>query len=212
MKIKTLILLVACTPFLTTSASALILNATFSPTLDSGSDTEGFEGSTWSFIWTFDQDTYGDSFDTNGWGTLVSKKASLTIRDALDLSYNKRFLIFDRDTVHFLAIPNSEGQIILGVNSFRNESTYDFGDPEITSLNLSIYGNTLIDPAPVVGSLVLASHFDDALVNGGFVDICGGTYKFGLATVTVVPEPATFGVLVGLSMMVFVIYHRRQGL
>ena len=195
----------------TTASAALFLNVSFTPTLTSGDDTWGFDGSTWSFTWTFNQATYSD---INSNAAIVSDSASLTVSGATNSAYNGTFALADATTGAFLAVPNSVGTLFMGVNTLNNDSQFSFGQPALTVSEVTLSGSSIADPA--IGSPVLTSHFDGAMVGDATVKILlggdEGNYDFGSAQVVAVPEPATYAILVGLGMLAFAVIRRRKSL
>ncbi|WOO40133.1 hypothetical protein [Rubellicoccus peritrichatus] len=207
MKIKTALLAVCVAALLSPSTqAALQLTISSTVTFNSGTDTYGFDGSTWTFQFNSSQTNYIATF---GRASVITDSASLTVSGATDPDYNGTFAITESTTTNFGSYPNPFGGFMLiGGNANLAISSFDFG-PAATVSSFGLAGLPLSNPGAT--DPIELSDWQGASVTDTDFEIDGSDFSFDGGTVAaVVPEPRNYAILAGLAALGIVILRCRR--
>ena len=188
---------------------AVTISVSFSPVLTGGTDTNGFEGSTWSFTFQLNDPVYSDYF---GGAAVLSDGATLSIAGAGNAAFNGDYPLVENATTDFLFWPNygGLGTAYLAHNPSTGSESYSSFDLGVNTVALDAMAFTGPSTASAtIGGPVLASHYDGLVVSDGGISVGGTVYGFNNGTVTVIPEPSTLP-LVAFSGG-FLLLSRRRG-
>lgn len=200
MKLKTVLLGLACAALLSTPAQAVInLSISFTPVSSNGGDTNGFIGSTWNFVMTSSQTEY---VNVSGLTAVVSDSVTLTISGAGNPGYNGSYPLVETNTTNFTAFPSYFNTQYFLNTTTGAASTFNFGSPVLTVSGVSGFGPDVVSSQPWPGDPIEASDFEGALLSAINILIEGEVYDFGSGTMgAAVPEPSTYAALFGLAAL-----------
>jgi|GEM_PF-2000083 len=211
MKIKTKFLSVCAAALLTLPALASIqLSVSFSPILQSGTDPNGFENSTWTLVYNSSQSTYDEPSGGADVSILISESASLTVTGADNADYNDTFAITDSETTNFGFVPDAFGNAFFGTNTDGSGASFSFGAPSIAVNGLVLRGAVQASPLP--GDPVEMSHWSGNNVQtAGSLSVGSGNFSIPLSSISAIPEPVTFSYLfAGLVALALMANRRRK--
>ena len=204
MKLKTALLAACASALLTLPAQAsLNLTITSTVTFIAGTDPFGFGGSTWTFQFNSSQTNY---VETLGIASVITDSASLTVSGATNPAYNGTFAIADTNTTNFASLPNSSGDLYVGLNAVGSAAAFTFG-PAASVSGFFLLGTAQSNPGST--DLIELSDWQGASVSNT-LDINGDVFVFGPGIVNAVPEPSTYAALAGLAVLgVVALRHRK---
>lgn len=204
--------LLAVGPALATNTFTLSFSTTLTNT--GGSDVHGFDGSTWSFVFTTNQTNYIDVFS---FAAVSTSDVSLTISGATNTDYNSTFAITEQGGTNFLLLPTVSGNANVGLGTDGLEGQFTFGPDSLLFDGFNfIDGNSSPPPASTTSAIQVSDWAGVVLSDGGFVisDGSASTFSAGAATLTVtdlsgVPEPSSYAAFLAVAALGYGVSRRR---
>ncbi len=205
---KTLLLAAMGAVSLVSIASASIsLSYSITVLLQSGEDSNGFEGSTWTLTYGSSDAAYASGAD----GPYIDfDSVTLAIAGADNTDANGTFDISETASGTFSLLANDGTMSWWGYDNTESPISFTIADSSIAFTQLG--GNGFAIPV-TGGDPVSPSDFDGIYVFSGDVAtiVVGDTvYGYDAALVNIVPEPATTAALGGLLALVTACWARRH--
>ncbi|MGJ3242934.1 MAG: hypothetical protein ACFE0O_08280 [Opitutales bacterium] len=177
--------------------AAIQISFTFQPTLQSGVDTFGIGGSSWTMFYGITDASYSST----GFVNAASTKLTISGSNSLDGTY----FPVEKNTGTFIITPRGGGGIdaILGASGVGGNPTFDLNNGSVIA---TVSGWQAIDQFPVLGinpgnQPVQTSDYG-GLTPGVIFSIGGNAFSAVSApVVATIPEPAAVGALLGLAAL-----------